>query len=280
MQHGTALSLLTNVTRNGSRADLNVRYGMRATMPSPHVQYDPSREYLNAVARTEELDRLREQARVRKSILIFGPEGVGKSRLLRTFCASEQFALFVGNSRSPREFLLELLEAMRTTTKSDTIPKDISALSARSLKGIAHRALDLAPYFIAIDHLSGPSRVLTGIVKDLHYYGRTPIFFAARSPHMEDIGALQALCALKTERIELRNWTQPIALEFAKRQTVTIGLWATNLESALHSFVEWSEGNPSIILGLLEMASRPRYRMDDQIKAHILYVDYRMGRRT
>ena len=153
------------------------------------------------------------------------------------------------------------------------------AQSARSLKGIAHRALDAAPYLIVIDHLSGPSRVLTGIVKDLHYYGRTPVFFAARSPHMEDIGTLQAFCALKTERIEIKNWSQPIALEFAKRHADAIGLWAMNLETTLRSFVEWSDGNPASIVRLLEMASRPKYRMDDQIKAHILYVDYRMGRR-
>lgn len=247
-------------------------------MPSAHPQPDPEREYLDAIERTEELARLLEQARVRKSMLVFGPEGVGKSRLLRSFCASQRLALFVANSKSPREFLLELLEAIRPTAKA-VIPRDTMAQSARSLKGIAHRALDAAPYLIVIDHLSGPSRVLTGIVKDLHYYGRTPVFFAARSPHMEDIGNLQAFCALKTERIEIKNWSQPIAREFAKRHADAIGLWAMNLETTLRSFVEWSDGNPASIVRLLEMAGRPKYRMDDQIKAHILYVDYRMGRR-
>jgi hypothetical protein len=247
-------------------------------MPSSQAQYDPVREYFDAVERTEELARLREQARVRKSMLLFGPEGVGKSRLLRAFCANQQSALFVASSRSPREFLLELLEAMRPTCRAESIPRQVAGLSATSLKGIAHRSLDSAPYLIVIDHLSGPSRVLTGIIKDLHYYGRTPIFFAARSPHMEDIGALQPLCALKTERIELKNWPQPVALEFARRHAETIRLGATNLESAIHSFVEWSDGNPQSIVRLLGMANLPRYRMDDQIKAHILYVDYRMGR--
>jgi hypothetical protein len=278
MLQGTALNPATNGTYKDPPPDLDAGYEMRATMPSPYVQHDPAREYFDAVERTEELGRLREQARVRKSILIFGPEGVGKSRLLRAFCASEQLALFVGSSQSPRDFLLELLKAMRPIYRGESIPKDITNLSARSLKGIAHRALDSAPNLIAIDHLSGPSRVLTGTIKDLHYYGRTPIFFAARSPHMEDIGALQALCALKTERVELKNWPQSVALEFAKRQAETIGLSATNLESTLHSFVEWSDGNPQSIVRLLEMAKHPRYRMNEQIKAHILYVDYRIGR--
>jgi len=51
------------------------------------------------------------------------------------------------------------------------------------------------------------------------------------------------------------------------------------LEAVLPSLVEWSDGNPAAILRMLRMAQLPQYRADDQIKAHILYVDYRMGRR-
>ena len=95
---------------------------------------------------------------------------------------------------------------------------------------------------------------------------------------MEDIGALQPLCADKSERIELKNWPQPIALEFAHREAERSQLWASNLESALHMFVEWSDGNPAAILHMLKMAHLPQYRLDDQIKAHVLYLDHRMGR--
>ena len=37
--------------------------------------------------------------------------------------------------------------------------------------------------------------------------------------------------------------------------------------------------NPGAILNMLKMAQLPQYRANDQIKSHILYVDYRMGRR-
>ena len=42
------------------------------------TQREPTREYLSCVEREEELDRLRNQAKIRKSMLVFGPEGVGK----------------------------------------------------------------------------------------------------------------------------------------------------------------------------------------------------------
>ena len=132
---------------------------------------------------------------------------------------------------------------------------------------------------MVLDHLAAPSRVIAGMIRDLHYYGRTPVIFASRSPHMEDIGALRSLCANKSERLELKNWPYSIALEFAQREAERSELWASNLEAVLPLLVEWSDGNPGAILQMLKMAQFPQYRAGDQIKAHILYVDYRMGRR-
>jgi hypothetical protein len=248
-------------------------------MPLSSSQCEPTLEYLSCVEREEELGRLRNQAKIRKSMLVYGPEGVGKSRLLRTFVEGQPLALYVAQMKSPREFLLALLDALHSADERIRIPGNISALSTSSLKGIVNRALDTRPFLMVLDHLDAPSRVVTGMIKDLNYYGRTPVIFASRSPHMEDIGALRPLCALKSERIELENLPQKIALEFAMRDAERIKLWASNLDSILPSLVEWSDGNPGAILQMLKMAHLPQYRVGDQIKAHILYLDYRMGRR-
>ena len=248
-------------------------------MPSSSAQREPTLEYLNCVEREEELGRLRNQAKIRKSLLVFGPEGVGKSRLLRAFVENQTLALYVGQMRSPREFALALLQALHSADDGIKVLGNLSALSTSSLKGVVHRALDTHPFLMVLDHLDAPSRVVTGMIKDLYYYGRTPVIFASRSPHMEDIGALRPLCANKSERLELKNLPPQIALEFARREVEKIELWASNLEAILPSLVEWSDGNPGAILCMLKMAQLPQYRTGDQIKSHILYVDYRMGRR-
>jgi len=248
-------------------------------MPSSSAQREPTIEYLYCVERQKELDCLRNQARIRKSLLVFGPEGVGKSRLLRAFVENQALALYVGQMRSPREFAVTLLQAMHSADDEMKVPGNLSALSTSSMKGIVHRALDTHPFLMILDHLDAPSRVATGMIKDLNYYGRTPVIFASRSPHMEDIGALRPLCANKSERLELKNLPPQIALEFAQREAEKIDLWASNLEAILPALVEWSDGNPGAILHMLKMAQLPQYRAGDQIKSHILYVDYRMGRR-
>lgn len=245
-----------------------------SALPSPDAQY------LAAVDRTEELARLRTQAQKRKSMLVFGPEGVGKTRLLLTFVQNQPFALYVSPIRSPRDLMMALIQDLRRLDKRELrLPSNANSLSTSSLKGIVQRALAEFPVMLVLDHLAGPSRVVTGIIKEFSDYGRRPIYFAARTPHMEDIGTLQPMCADRSERLEIRNFGPAVALEFAKREAERTGLWASNLDSALHSLVEWSEGNPGSILQMLKMADLPRYRMGDQIKAHVLYLDFRMGRR-
>jgi hypothetical protein len=237
-------------------------------------------QYSAAVDRIEELARLQAQAQRRKSMLIFGPEVVGKTRLLRSFLQTQPLALFAPQVQSPHEMLLALIEELRRVARPGiTIPANYTSLRTGSLKGIMQRALEKQPFILALDHLAAPSRVVTGLIKDLNYFDRTPVILVARSPHMEDIGNLQSMCAGKAERLELKEFLPPIALEFARREASRTGLWASNLDHVLHQLVEWSNGNPGSIVHMLKMAHIPRYYAGDQIKVHVLYLDYRMGRR-
>jgi hypothetical protein len=236
-------------------------------------------EYVKAVERTVELQRLISRAKERKPMLVFGPEGVGKTRLLQEFARVQPLALYVAQAKSPHDLLLSLAESLRGKLGVRSLPSHTSTMSTSGLKGTVDRALNAKPFLLLVDQLQSPSRAVTKIVKELGYYGRTPIFFGARSPHMEDIGALQALCYDKKERLEMMNWPSDVALEFARREAERLDLWANNLDTALQSMVHLCGGNPGSILGMLKMASRSQYRVEDQIKFHVLYLDYRMGRR-
>ena len=239
-----------------------------------------SQQYLATVERTDEMARLQAQAQRRKSMLVFGPEGVGKTRLLEAFVKTQPLMLHVPKAQSPRDILLALAGELRRLAKPGIhLPADTASLNTGSLKGVIHRALDQAPFLIALDHLAGPSRVITGLIKDLNYFDRTPVIFVARTPHMEDIGTLQPMCAGRSERLELKDFLPSVALEFARREAQKTGLWSANLDEVLRSLVEWGNGNPGSIVQMVKMAHFPRYYAGDQIKVHVLYLDYRMGRR-
>jgi len=248
-------------------------------MERSNIGVELNEAYRKAVERTAELARLISRAHEGNSLLVFGPEGVGKTRLLQEFARTQPLALYVPQAKSPHDLLLSLVESLRTKLGPRSLPSHTSTMSTSALKATVDSALNVKPFLLLVDHLQGPSRVAAKTIKDLGYYGRTPIFLAGRSPHMEDIGALQALCYDKKERLELMNWPSEVALEFAHRNAQRVDLWASNLDVALQSIVQLSGGNPGSILGMLHMASRAQYRVDDQIKFHVLYLDYRMGRR-
>ncbi len=50
----------------------------------------------------------------------------------------------------------------------------------------------------------------------------------------------------------------------------------SNPDAALQPMVQLSGGDPGSILGMLQMVSRVQYRVDDQIKFHVFYLDHRM----
>lgn len=249
-----------------------------AASPTPSTV--PDAQYQAVVERQDELARLKARAQQKKSMLLFGPEGVGKTRLLRAFAANEPLALYVGKPNSPHELLMAALEAMtRSGRRGLSLPANYKSLRSTSLKGIVLRLLDEHPFLLLVDHLAGPSRVVTGLIKEMNYYERTPVIFAARTPHMEDIGTLLPMCADRSERLELKNFSLPLAQAFAQRAAEEAELTASNLAEALAFLVERCEGNPGGILTMVRMAKMPQYRTGDQIKSHVLYLDYRMGRR-
>lgn len=229
------------------------------------------------IERVAELHHLQERLRLRKSMLLFGEQGVGKTRLLQQIARDSKDVLYVARGHAPREFLTDLVESQdRATGLKAKRSRNLQTMSVIALRGVAESALEDGRKILVIDHVQSPSPALSSMIKEMNYYGRTPIIFAARSPHMEDIGLLRSLCTDKSERLELKNWPEPVALEFANRCVVDSQLSAENMQSFLHELVEMSHGNPGAIVAMVEMARLPQYRVGNQIKVHVLYLDFRM----
>jgi len=126
-------------------------------MAMSSLQQVPSSQYLAVIERVEEMARLQAQAQKRKSMLIFGPETVGKTRLLDDFVKAQKYALYVHRIQSLRDLVLDLIERLRRLHLRDVrLPANPKSLSTSSLKGIVQKALDQGPFMLVLDHLAGP----------------------------------------------------------------------------------------------------------------------------
>lgn len=249
---------------------------MHKNAQQDHKHSRSSASGLELFERAEELTRLRKDVLERRhSMLVFGEEGAGKTFLLQRLADASGDVLYIPYCKSPTDLLHGIAGAMQV---SKIVRKrlSISKVSLRNLKGIVQRALAEHCWILAIDHVQSPSMALAHLAKELNYYGRTPVVFAGRSEHMEDIGNFRTFCTDRASRLELKPWPSSLALEFTRRHAEALSLKADNLEETIHGIAEMSRGYPGPILNMLKMAMLPAYMRDGQIKFHTVWLDYRL----
>jgi DNA polymerase III delta prime subunit len=231
--------------------------------------------------RDNELAALRQRLAKRRSFLLHGPSGIGKTILLREVLGEHPEALYCPDSsgkqmalRALANALLKRSDGARRALKSS---EGIGAKSAIALKGIVLELLRAGKYWIVLDHLKLPSQAFAADVKEMAGWGGTPVLGVARSDHMEDAGFLLPLFSDRSEKLELKPLDEALAAELVHKVIEDSGLSAQNLPEFIARVLELARGNPGAISSMVRMASLPKYRLGTQIMVAPLYVDFRLN---
>jgi len=231
--------------------------------------------------REKELAILRQRIATRHSFLLHGPAGVGKTMLIRALLPELPEVLYCrdasGKQRVLRAIASALAERGATATRVLGGPEGIRTKSAVSLKGIVQDLLRSAKYWVVLDHLQRPSQAFAADIKEIAGWAMTPVLGIARSDHMEDVGFLMALFSDRSEKVELHNFDEVQAAEFARMVAASSGLAASNAAEFMSRVVELSHGNPGAIAAMVEMGKSPKYRAGEQIMVSPLYIDFRLN---
>ena len=112
--------------------------------------------------REEERQRIDQFLAKRRSFLIYGPSGVGKTLLLRNVLPRFRSVLYCEDSATTNVMFRSLARSLLRlqsprATKAFRDEDAITAKSAVSLKGIVMDALREGEYSIVLDHLKRPS---------------------------------------------------------------------------------------------------------------------------
>jgi hypothetical protein len=231
--------------------------------------------------REKEVGELRERFAARKSFVLHGPSGSGKSFLLQRVMPDFPNVLYCLESTSPQLVFQSL--ALALVASRDRFvrgwlrnPQAVRTKSAISLRGIVLNAVRRGNYFVVLDHLCGPAAALSADTRDLMHYGETPVLAVTRSAHMEDLGFLTDFFVLRAERMRLSNFALSQAVQFAEEVAQRIQLRATNLPEFLERVADLGHGSPGAIVRMLHMATLAKYRLDGHIKTAPLYIDFRL----
>ena len=235
------------------------------------------------VGRDQELSRLRDRLHQRKSLLIHGPAGVGKTLLLKYVLSGSPTFLYCERSPSAQAVFRQLATQLwksddprlKTFCGSGGV-NEIKSASAANVKGLVTEALRESCHTVVIDHISRPAPAFSASIRTVIGWCNTPIVAVARSAHMEDVGALHPLFPDRGDRFELKNFDPETARRFIDEVLSRNGPQADNLSEFRAKVLAYSQGNPGVIVSMINMAKMPKYSSNGRIKMAPLYIDFRL----
>jgi hypothetical protein len=247
--------------------------------------------------RRAELAWLRSLLQARRSALVYGPAGIGKTAVLKELAASQSAAdprlILAGVEREPGRWLRGLLAALleqaspsplrhalglEAGARAADVRKALGRKSAGAMRTLLARTLSEGQYTLALDPTFFLSLASYELLRDLSRTTGTPMIYSAYSAYMDDIGYAAKFALPRDQRLAL----VPLGLEemaalFDARVRELARLPA-NLEMFREHALTYARGNPGTLLGLLRLANEERYWAGENLKIHLLTVDFNLPR--
>lgn len=238
-------------------------------------------------SRDDIFDRINDQQELlnrlqqRRTFLVHGESGVGKSFLLTRLCREIPDLIYCSSANGIQGICLPIaLQCLQSYSSlrvelGKRPETRLKGMSSTSLRGIVTNVLGSNRHSVLLDHFGFASQQVASMLKGWISAG-TPVIVVARSTHMEEIGYAASLFVERRDKFVIGNFDLETAMQFTDWLIDKHCLQAANLEDFKRRTVDMSRGNPGLLVKLVEWAALPRYRSGDHIKVTPLYLDVKL----
>jgi len=243
------------------------------------------------VGRDVERARLRQAIEERRSLLIWGAAGIGKTALMAkvssqlpqdvaraTLCLSSIHGL----RPLLRALLRELHKAGDATLRQQlhaegiregTFKAWLNSLGTSQLKGALYRSVEKGQYRIVLDHMPPLTHAFAKVVKELVQMRNTPVFLLARGLSKSEIGHVTDLYWCDRQRMSLGPLPERAARDFLEWCIRRFSLARLNSAGFREEMVRLSGRIPGTLVKMCALAAEPRYQHGSQIKTKLIHID-------
>ena len=244
--------------------------------------------------RATEMSRFREAILARKSLLVYGPAGAGKTALLKETLSSLPTAvrtncLVCGSCENPRSVWRNLICSLsevadpavlsrveRECGPSGSLARWLDKQSSLRLRGIVRRATRAKAYCVFLDSNAPLPAGVYRLLQEWVWSGSTPVFLLTRGSTEEEIGRVARLYWHGGLQLELSPMRQEDLMVIVDYSLKHFRLTELSDEEFRDFLLRKCAGLPGRIVQLCELASQSVYHYNGCLKLHTLAVDFQM----
>jgi hypothetical protein len=223
--------------------------------------------------RQDEVRALTNALRARKSCLVLGPKGIGKTRLLQeSLSAARQPYVAVDRPVVLHSLLVDLAERLSCPAGRF---RSVRKATSVALKPSIQNALRLRPRCVVLEDVAGADPRMYRFLQKVYYIPEVCLIVTATS--RDRLGHLRKLLWDPSEEISLKPLTRLDALSLFDVASRMYRLQSFDLDAFGRKVLTAAQGNPGQILTMCRMASLPEYQAGRRIKFLPLRIDALMA---
>ena len=226
----------------------------------------------NIIGREKECAMITNFINQGKSIIIFGPEGVGKTTVLNKVLTGFPGLNKISSqeSKTLKESLLNFMACVSCNQKT------INEANILALKKLFYEVLARnKPEYIIFDHIGSVEPKFYSFFVYL-LEAKIPLIVLSRGLEKKDIGHLR-MSTFNFEKVEISNFDRPTTDILIGHFINVFGIKITKQADFKKEIYHFSKGNPKIIKGLCFLARDVKYQKNDAIDVKLIDLDRRIS---